>query len=527
MPNVFYVTGYSYQHQIRAIRRQHDELSAITPIKKVLIANRGEIAVRIIRSCRELGLQTVAVFSEADRTAIHVRMADEAYFIGESPSSESYLVADRVLKTALDCGADAIHPGYGFLSENSTFARDCEAAGVIFIGPSASSIEAMGDKTAARALMEKAGVPMAPGTVDAISDHKEAAQIADQIGYPVLIKAAAGGGGKGMRVVLDPQDFISSLEAASREATSAFGDGRVFIEKYISHPRHIEFQILADKQGNVVHLFERECSIQRRHQKVVEEAPSSVLTPELRQKMGDAAIAAARSCDYLGAGTIEFLVDKDMNFYFMEMNTRLQVEHPVTELITGIDLVAAQIRVADGHPLPWKQDDIRMNGHAVESRVYAEDPSNNFLPAPGFLEQHSPPAGFGVRLDAGVEEGSEIPMYYDPMISKLSTWGSNRQEAIARMSRALEEYQITGVPTTIPFCHFVMNHESFTSGHFSTHFVADHFSGDALRNTDPDLERDLAMAAALYVDAYHSAKNGSAKPVEVTEVSRWQKNRRD
>ncbi len=473
-----------------------------------------------------MGIRTVAVFSDADRTALHVRLADEAYYIGKAPSSESYLVAERILQTALDCGADAVHPGYGFLSENSAFAQACHANGVIFIGPPASAIEAMGDKTAARALMEKAGVPMAPGTVDAISDHQEAASIAIQIGYPVLIKAAAGGGGKGMRVVEDPKDFISSMEAASREAASAFGDGRVFIEKYISQPRHIEFQIMADQHGHVVHLFERECSIQRRHQKVVEEAPSCVLTPELREIMGKAAIAAARSCDYVGAGTIEFLVDKDLNFYFMEMNTRLQVEHPVSELITGIDLVAAQIRVAEGHPLPWKQEDLHIHGHAVESRVYAEDPSNHFLPAPGHLTQHTPPAGFGVRLDAGVEEGSEIPLYYDPMISKLSTWGSNRKEAIARMSRALEEYQIAGVPTTIPFCHFVMNHESFVSGRFSTHFVADHFTPEVLHTPDPDLESSLAMAAVLFVDANSPTKNGSPVPTEAVEPSRWKSNRR-
>jgi len=457
---------------------------------------------------------------------MHVRLADEAYYVGAAPSSESYLVADRILETALACGADAVHPGYGFLSENSAFARACEQSGVTFIGPPASAIEAMGDKTAARALMEKAGVPMAPGTVDAVSDQDEAAVIAGNIGYPVLIKAAAGGGGKGMRVVSRPEDFISSMEAASREATSAFGDGRVFIEKYIDQPRHIEFQILADQHGNCIHLFERECSIQRRHQKVIEEAPSCVLTPELRDEMGAAAIAAARSCDYVGAGTIEFLVDKDLKFYFMEMNTRLQVEHPVTELITGIDLVAAQIRIAEGHVLEWKQEDLSIHGHAVESRVYAEDPSNNFLPAPGLLVQHTPPAGFGVRLDAGVEEGSEIPLYYDPMISKLSTWGSNREEAIRRMARALEEYQIAGVPTTISFCHFVMEHDAFKSGRFSTHFVADHFSAELLHKPDAQLERALAMAAALYVDSQHLTSARPAAHAE-QETSRWRQNRRD
>ena len=499
-------------------------MSAIRPIKKVLIANRGEIAVRVIRTCQELGIQTVAVFSEADRTALHVRLADEAYHVGAAPSAESYLVADRILETALASGADAVHPGYGFLSENSVFAQACEAAGIIFIGPPSSAIESMGDKTAARALMEKAGVPMAPGTVDAISDRAEAAVIAAEIGYPVLIKAAAGGGGKGMRVVSDPEDFVSSLEAASREATSAFGDGRVFIEKYINEPRHIEFQILADQHGHIVHLFERECSIQRRHQKVIEEAPSCVLTPELREEMGAAAIAAARSCSYVGAGTIEFLVDKDLNFYFMEMNTRLQVEHPVTELITGIDLVAAQIRIAEGHPLPFSQEDLHIHGHAVESRVYAEDPSNNFLPAPGHLVQHAPPSGHGVRLDSGVEEGSEIPLYYDPMISKLSTWGETRSEAIARMARALSEYQIAGVPTTIPFCHFVMTHEAFTSGQFSTHFVANHFTSELLNPSDPDLEYAIGLAAALYASQHSDMSHTPTS--DIAEPSLWQKNRR-
>ena len=504
-------------------------MSDIRAIKKVLIANRGEIAVRIIRTCKEMGIKSVAVFSEADRTALHVRLADEAYYVGASPSSESYLVADRILETALACGADAVHPGYGFLSENSSFALKCEQNGVIFIGPPVSAIESMGDKTAARALMEKAGVPMAPGTVDAIADLDEATRIAGEIGYPVLIKAAAGGGGKGMRVVHEEASFVSSMEAASREATSAFGDGRVFIEKYIDHPRHIEFQILADQHGNMVHLFERECSIQRRHQKVIEEAPSCVLPPELREEMGAAAIAAARSCDYVGAGTIEFLVDKDLNFYFMEMNTRLQVEHPVTEMITGIDLVAAQIRVAEGHPLPMKQEDLKIYGHAVESRVYAEDPQNNFLPAPGTLIQHTPPFGHGVRLDSGVEEGSKIPLYYDPMISKLSTWGADRKEAIARMARALDEYQIAGVPTTIPFCHFVMGHESFTSGDFSTHFVGDHFSPEVLHSKDPELENDLATAAALYVDQFFhgTPQNGASNPGATSTVSRWKARRNE
>jgi propionyl-CoA carboxylase alpha chain len=499
-------------------------MSDIQPIRKVLIANRGEIAVRIIRTCRELNIETVAVFSEADRTALHVRMADEAFPIGAAPSSESYLVADRILEVAQTSGADAVHPGYGFLSENSSFARSCAEAGIRFIGPPPETIDAMGDKTAARALMQEAGVPMAPGTVDAIKDRAEAAVLAEDIGYPVLIKAAAGGGGKGMRIVEHADEFTSAIEAASREAASAFGDGRVFIEKYIDQPRHIEFQILADAHGNTVHLFERECSIQRRHQKVIEEAPSSVLTDDVREEMGAAAIKAAESCGYVGAGTVEFLLDKDMNYYFMEMNTRLQVEHPVTEGITGIDLVEMQIRVAEGNKLPFSQDDLSMRGHAIECRIYAEDPLNNFMPSPGKLLLHDPPSGFGVRLDSGVKQGDEISLYYDPMISKLTTWGATRTDAIARMKRALTEYEIAGVPTTISFCRFVMEHEAFTSGNFSTHFVKNHFQPEQLEESDEETERIIAIAAALYADSHHpeakSNSNGS-----ISEFSAWRRNR--
>ncbi len=504
-------------------------MSGIRPITKVLIANRGEIAVRVIRTCRELGIGTVAVFSDADRTALHVRMADEAYHIGASPSAESYLIGERILEVAERAGADAIHPGYGFLSENSTFAAACTEKDILFIGPPPAAIEAMGDKTAARALMDEAGVPMAPGTIDAISDADEAARTAAGIGFPVLIKAAAGGGGKGMRIVREAADFAAALQTASSEANSAFGDGRVFIEKYIEEPRHIEFQIMADSHGNVVHLFERECSIQRRHQKVVEEAPSCVLTPEVREAMGEAAIRAARSCGYVGAGTVEFLLDKDMQFYFMEMNTRLQVEHPVTEYITGIDLVEQQIRVAEGHALTFSQDDLAINGHSIECRIYAEDPSAGFIPGPGLLLAHDPPSGPGVRVDSGVEEGSEIPLYYDPMISKLTTWAPSREQAIARMIRALDEYGVAGVPTTIPFCRFVMTHESFTSGQFSTHFVDDHFEAEMLGTADDVLKEDLAIAAALYADAFHSptaSSNGSAQVgAAKTGFSAWRTKR--
>lgn len=472
-------------------------------LEKILIANRGEIAVRIMRTCRELGIRTVAVYSDADRSALHVRMADEAHRIGPAPSNQSYLLIENVLEAARRAGADAIHPGYGFLSENARFAEGCSEAGIIFIGPPPEAIRLMGDKTAARTLMAEAGVPMAPGTMDAIEDFSEAAAIAADIGYPVLIKAAAGGGGKGMRVVEDPDEFSRSMEMAQSEARSAFGDHRVFIEKYIARPRHIEFQILADAHGNVIHLFERECSIQRRHQKVVEEAPSSVLTPEVRARMGAAAVEAARACGYVNAGTVEFLVDDELNFYFMEMNTRLQVEHPVTEWITGVDLVAEQIRMAEGHELDLAQDAIRMNGHAVECRIYAEDPSNRFLPDPGDLRRHRVPSGFGVRVDSGVEEGGRVEIHYDPMISKLTTWGRTRAAAIERMERALLEYEVAGVRTTIPFCRFVMSHESFRSGRFSTHFVADHFT---TRATDTD-DRELAEAAALAAAIAHAQES--------------------
>ncbi len=466
-------------------------------IKKILIANRGEIAVRIIRTCRELGIDTVAVYSEADRDAMHVRLADEAYGLGPPPSNQSYLVQDKVIRAACLSGADAIHPGYGFLSENATFAAACDEAGIVFIGPGAAAIEMMGDKTSARRLMAQAGVPMAPGSAGAVDDYDEAGRIAAAVGYPVLIKAAAGGGGKGMRIVESPSDFRRCMDMARSEARSAFGDPRVFIEKYVLAPRHVEFQVLADAHGHVVHLFERECSIQRRHQKLIEEAPSSVLTPEIRARMGAAAVEAARACGYSSAGTVEFLVDDELNFYFMEMNTRLQVEHPVTEWITGMDLVAEQIRIAEGAELGYGQADVTMNGHAVECRIYAEDPSNEFLPDPGELIRHHPPSGFGVRVDGGVDEGGRVEIYYDPMISKLSTWGRTRTDAVDRMLRALREYEIAGVRTTIPFCRFVMNHDDFRRGRFSTHFVAEHFSPSNLRSSDPALEEAAALAAAI------------------------------
>ncbi len=492
-------------------------------IKKILIANRGEIAIRVMRTCREMGIKTVAVYSEADSTALHVRQADEAYLIGPAPSAQSYLVVEKLLEVARKSGADAIHPGYGFLSENAAFAEACAAAGLTFIGPSAEAIRAMGDKTAARALMEKAGVPMAPGTTEALSGVDEAREVAGQIGYPVLLKAAAGGGGKGMRVVAQEADLAAALEMAAREATSAFGDGRVFVEKYILQPRHVEIQVLGDQHGTLVYLFERECSIQRRHQKVIEEAPSPALTPEVRQAMGEAAVRAAQTVGYYSTGTVEFLLDRDCNFYFMEMNTRLQVEHPVTEWITGLDLVREQIRVAQGEALGYAQADFAINGHAIECRVYAEDARQNFLPDPGPLLRHAPPSGPGVRVDTGVEEGGVVPVYYDPMIAKLSTWGRTRAEATDRMARALAEYDIAGVETTIPFCHFVMNHPAFRSGDLSTHFVADHFTPEVL--APDEATREAAAIAAVLLHAEARPPATSSATAEGTRSS-WYNRRR-
>lgn len=488
-------------------------------IQSLLVANRGEISVRVIRTCKELRIRTVAVYSEVDRTALHVRLADEAYCVGPALSSESYLVVERILDVAKKTGADAIHPGYGFLSENADFAKACSDAGITFVGPGPGAIQTMGDKTEARLLMQKAAVPMAPGTPDAIADVAEAAKAAEEIGYPVLVKAAAGGGGKGMRVVERPEEFESALRGAQSEARNAFGDDRVYIEKFLTGPRHIEIQVLADTYGNVVHLFERECSIQRRHQKVVEEAPSAVLTPELRAAMGDAAVKAAEACNYVGAGTVEFLFDGG-EFYFLEMNTRLQVEHPVTELVTGLDLVAEQIRIAEGEELGYSQDDLFINGHAVECRVYAEDVVAGFLPAPGPLTRHRPPSGPGVRVDAGVEEGDEVPVYYDPMISKLCTWAPTREKAIARMDRALSEYDIAGVETTIPFCRFVMQNEAFQQGNFDTGFVSQEFASESLAPS-ADLQRVAAIAAGLIALESESASPSTNGTAESASLSRW------
>lgn len=493
-------------------------------IKKILVANRGEIALRIMRSAREMGIKTVAVYSEADRQALHVQFADEAVLIGPPASSESYLRMEKIVSAAKATGANAIHPGYGFLSENEDFAKLVEDEGLIFIGPSASSIELMGSKLAAKAAVARFNVPLVPGTSEPISDVNEAKKIATKIGYPILIKASAGGGGKGMRIVQNEAEFQEQMERAIGEATSAFGDGSVFIEKYVTKPRHIEFQIFGDKHGNVIHLFERECSIQRRHQKVVEEAPSSILTPERRAAMGEAAINVAKSCGYYGAGTVEFILDENSDFYFLEMNTRLQVEHPVTEQITGIDLVKLQIKVAEGEKLPFKQADLKMNGHAVEVRVYAEDPANNFLPDIGTLKTYKRPQGHGVRVDDGFEEGMAIPFYYDPMIAKLITHAENRQEAINKMVRAIDEYEITGLETTLGFCRFVMEHEAFTSGKFDTRFVENYFKPEVLQ--PKALSDEEKIAAALAVRYSNGIKKKEETPItESQQMSKWKKNR--
>ena len=439
-------------------------------IRKVLVANRGEIALRIMRSCRELGLITVGVYSEADRKAMHVRYADEAYFIGPAPSRESYLNIDNIIEAAKQSGADAIHPGYGFLSENAAFSERCKQEGIIFIGPTAYSISTMGDKITARQTMTNAGVPVVPGT-GKIWDEEQALEFAKQIGVPIMIKASAGGGGKGMRLVKNMDDLLPLFRTAKSEALNAFGDDSVYFEKYLESPHHIEFQILADRHGNVIHLFERECSIQRRHQKVIEETPSPLMTPALRNEMGQFAVAAAKAVNYEGAGTIEFIVSDALKYYFLEMNTRLQVEHPITERVVGVDLVKEQINIANGLPLTLKQDELRQNGHAIQCRIYAEDPDKNFMPQPGIVTHITVPLGLGVRYDGYVYEGYEIPMHYDPLISKLISWGKTRPEAITRMRRALYEYKITGVKTNIKFLERIMDVPDFIQGKYNTHFI--------------------------------------------------------
>ncbi|WP_424494410.1 acetyl-CoA carboxylase biotin carboxylase subunit [Salinimicrobium sp. GXAS 041] len=468
-------------------------------MKKILVANRGEIALRVMKTAQKMGIKTVAVYSTADRNAPHVKFADEAVLIGEAPSSESYLRGDKIIEAAQQLKVDGIHPGYGFLSENAGFAEDVEKNGITFIGPRSKAITIMGSKLAAKEAVKKYDIPMVPGIDEAITDVEEAKKIALEIGFPILIKASAGGGGKGMRIVEKEKDLADQMKRAISEAESAFGDGSVFIEKYISSPRHIEIQVLADTHGNTLHLFERECSIQRRHQKVVEEAPSVVLTEEIRKKMGEAAVRVAKACDYIGAGTVEFLLDDDKNFYFLEMNTRLQVEHPVTELITGIDLVEQQIRVARGEELKFAQKDLEINGHALELRVYAEDPLNDFLPSVGKLERYRTPHQEGIRLDDGFEEGMEVPIYYDPMLAKLITYGKSREEAIQLMIQAINSYEVEGVMTTLPFGKFVCEHEAFRSGNFDTHFVKKYYSAEKLES---EIEEEARLAAVIALKQY-------------------------
>jgi len=489
---------------------------------KILIANRGEIAIRIMRTCREMGISTVAVFSDADRTSMHVRYADEAYHIGPSTSSESYLNADKIIDVAKKTKADAIHPGYGFLSENAGFAQKCADNGIKFIGPSPQVINQMGNKIQARLTMIAAGVPVVPGTTESLKTEKDAVDTINKIGLPVMVKAAAGGGGKGMRLITSDKDIVSLVRSARSEAKSSFGNDSVYIEKYISSPHHIEFQILGDQHGNFIHLFERECSVQRRHQKMIEETPSPLMTPELRKKMGEYAVEAARTVNYEGAGTIEFLVDNDLNYYFLEMNTRLQVEHPITERITGIDLVKQQILIAEGHPLSITQDKLRQTGHAIECRIYAEDSDNNFMPNPGKIYNITQPLGLGVRSDGYVYEGYEIPIYYDSMISKLIVWAENRTEAIERMKRALYEYKITGVKTSIKFLERIMDTADFRSGNYDTNFIEKNKS-TLLADTKctPECEDMVIIAAYIeYLDRLNIAQTSKEM---YTAQNRWKK----
>ena len=465
-------------------------------MKKVLVANRGEIARRVLRTLNKMDIRSVAIYSDADANAPHVLEADEAVYVGQSPSSESYLQQDKIIQICKDLGVDGVHPGYGFLSENAGFARKLKAEGIKLIGPSPESMEVMGDKLSAKQAVKSYNVPLVPGVDEAISDVAAAKVIAAEVGYPILIKASAGGGGKGMRLVQNEAEFEEQMTLAQNEARSSFGDDAVFIEKFVDQPRHIEIQVFADQLGNTVYLFERECSVQRRHQKVVEEAPSAVLTPELRQQMGEAAVAVCKACNYEGAGTVEFLIDAGLNFYFLEMNTRLQVEHPVTEEITGLDLVEWQIRVARGERLPKLQDELHINGHAIEVRVYAEDTLGGFTPDIGTLDRYRIPSGRYIRVDDAFEEGMEIPIYYDPMIAKLVVWGKTREEAIDRCIAAIDNYQISGVKTTLDFGKFVLKHPAFRSGHFDTNFVKTHFSDPALLK-DAMQEEERALVYAL------------------------------
>jgi acetyl-CoA carboxylase biotin carboxylase subunit len=494
-------------------------------MQKILIANRGEIAMRIMRTAKEMGIKTVAVFSEADRNMPFVRYADEAVCIGPALSSQSYLRADKIIEAAIKTGAEGIHPGYGFLSENASFSKAVADAGLIFIGPSARSIEIMGSKIGAKQAAKKFDVPMVPGTEEPISNIEEARIIANKIGYPILVKASAGGGGKGMRVVENDGEFEEQIRTAKSEALNAFGNDDVFIEKYVGAPRHIEIQLMGDQHGNYVYLFERECSVQRRHQKLIEEAPSSCLSPEIRKQMGECAIAVAQSCNYYGAGTVEFLVDENLNFYFLEMNTRLQVEHCVTEMITGIDLVKEQINVARGQKLSFTQEELKITGHAIELRVCAEDPYNNFLPDTGRLEIYQPPKGAGVRVDDGYEEGMDIPIFYDPMIAKLIAYAPTRHEAIERLCRAIDEYYIKGIKTTLEFGNWAVQTEPFRTGNFDTKFIEKYFKPEYLLREDKETEEVAALLSA-HIWEKNRKQNTTATTATSNGISQWKINRR-
>ncbi len=497
--------------------------------KKILIANRGEIAVRVIRACRELGIQSVAVYSEVDRASLHVRKADEAYHIGPPAATESYLNIDKILDAARRSGADAIHPGYGFLSENSRFAHACASAGIKFIGPTAASMEMMGSKTRARQHMEKANIPFVPGTSRGLESPEEAARVAERIGYPVMLKAAAGGGGKGMRLVHAPEQLASALASAQSEAQRAFGDNEVYIEKAIINPRHIEMQVLADEHGNTVYLGERECSIQRRHQKVLEESPSLIVDPDMRRRLGEVAVRVAQAAGYTNAGTIEFLVDQHKNFYFLEMNTRLQVEHPVTELTTGLDLVHLQIRIAAGEKLPFTQADIHLRGHAIECRIYAEDPDNNFFPSPGKITLLLAPSGPGIRRDSGIYEGWTVPIEYDPLLAKLIGYGSDRAQATSRLVRALNEYFVGGIKTNISLFRRILNDEEFHEGRLDTGYLDRLLARPAAHQPiDAKNAEVAAIAAGLFavLDPATLAKNNGRAGSEANETANWKKTAR-
>ncbi len=494
--------------------------------RKVLIANRGEIAIRIIRTCRELGIRTVAIYSEADVESLHVRMADEAVLVGAAASAQSYLKIDAIVAAAKETNAEAVHPGYGFLAESAAFARAVTAAGMTFIGPTPEAMEIMGSKTSARRAAVEAGVPIVPGTVEPLRSFEEANATAEKFGYPVMLKAAAGGGGKGMRLVNDNNELRSAFETAQTEAAAAFGDSSLYLEKAVERPRHIEIQIFGDRQGNVVHLGERECSIQRRHQKVIEECPSPINDPDLRRRMGEAAVKIGRAVNYTGAGTVEFLLaDATHDFYFLEMNTRLQVEHPVTEMVTRHDLVREQFRVATGEPLSFTQEDVDWQGHAIECRIYAEDPANNFFPSPGTIEHLQEPAGPGIRIDSGVRRLSEVSIHYDPMIAKLAVWGRTREEAIERLQRALDEYEVVGITTTLPFFREVVRDEEFVSGHLDTGFIS-RFNERraAAKDTSSQVESDLAAIAAGL--SYALRQERSSMQTGATK-SRWKMNGRN